>query len=221
MSKTKPELGVKVGYASIDEASPDAVLHLTGGATADGMQQALRTIREDLDFVTSVSCTVTEADVYLSVRATEQYNNRRGYSYFDDDRRGKLIELVQPKCTRKVTVTATAKRPDKYKHTGTLVVFTLSEGDDFAKVTVGDLSQVDGVTRARKAGNSIVFSMATPAANDDEGKITQVVDAVAKQLNAMVVRPIEVKDDNADAALDPANDYVSKAASTPESGNEG
>ena len=123
----------------------------------------------------------------------------------------------RPKCTRKVSVTATAKRPNGYKHTGTLVVFTLSEGDNFSKVKVNELSQVDGVTRARKSGdNKIVFSMAVPAANDDEGKITTVVDAVAKQLAAQVVRPITVNDDNADAALDPANDYTSPATSAPE-----
>ena len=64
------------------------------------------------------------------------------------------------------------------------------------------LEKIDGVIRARKSGDSrIVFSMAAPAANDEDGKITEVVDA-------QVTRPIAVTDDNADAALDPANDYV-------------
>jgi len=208
-SKPKPELGVKVGYASVRTTGSEAVLHLTGGASVTGIQTALRTIREELDFVTKVSSVVTEAEAYLKVTVGEQYNNHSGqYTYFDDDRRGKLLELVDPKCTRKVSVTATAKRPDGYKHTGTLVVFTLSEGDDFTKVKVGELSKVDGVTRARKAGSSIVFSMAEPAANDDEGKITALVDVVAKELRAQVVRPITVDDDNPDAALDPDNDYV-------------
>jgi hypothetical protein len=214
MSEPKTELGVKVGYASINDTSSEAMLHLTGGATVSGIQAAIRTLSEELDFVTSVEADVTESEAYLVVRAEQQeYNRSTGYyTYFAGDRRAKLIELVQPKCTRKVTVTATAKRPDGHKHTGTLVVFTLSEGDSFSKVKVNELSQVAGVTRARKSSdNKIVFSMAVPVANDDEGKISEVVDAVAKQLAAQVVRPIAVNDDNADAALDPANDYVAPA----------
>lgn len=212
---SKPELGVKVGYASINEGSSEATLHLTRGASVGDIQAAMRTIREELDFVTGVEAEVTETDAFLVVRAGEQeYNRNRGYyTYFGGDRREKLVELVQPKCTRKVTVKATVQRPDGYKHTGTLVTVTLSEGDDFAKVKAAEVSQVDGVTRARKSGgNVIVFSMATPAANDDEGKITTVVDAVAKLLAAQVVRPIDVKDDNDNAALDPANDYVAPVA---------
>lgn len=209
MSKSKTELGVKVGYASIGNGTSEATLHLTGDATVDGIQTALKVIREELDFVTEVTSTVCEDAAYLRVRAAEQYSHARGYTYFDDDRRAKLVELVKPECTRKVTAAAAVKRPDGFKHTGTLVTLTLSEGDSFAKVNVRGLEKIDGVVRARKSGDSrIVFSMAAPAANDEDGKITEVVDAVAKKLDAQVTRPIAVTDDNADAALDPANDYV-------------
>ena len=75
---------------------------------------------------------------------------------------------MKPECTRKVTAAAAVKRPDGFKHTGTLVTLTLSEGDSFAKVNVRGLEKID----------------------------------------AQVTRPIAVTDDNADAALDPANDYV-------------
>lgn len=148
----------------------------------------------------------------LTLKAAGRYSD----SYLPDGRREALVSALAPTHTRKVRAAATVVRNKDGKHTGTRVTVTLEAGEPFKGLKVKQYDGQDGILRTRASSDAyaLVFTMSEPAANDDDGKITKVVEALAGKVGAMVVKPITVTDPNPDAALDPANDYVAPASET-------
>jgi hypothetical protein len=151
------------------------------------------------------------ATVVLTLKAAGQYRD----SYLPDGRREVLVEALSPTHTRKVKAAARVVRnKDTGKHTETRVTVTLDAGDPFKGIKARQYDGKGGILRARVSSDarSLVFTMSEPVASDEDGKITEVVETLVGKFSAMLVKPIEVKDDNPDAALNPANDYVAPAS---------
>lgn len=174
-----------------------------------------KAINEGLDFVTGASVRLNGngegVEILVATKSTDSY----GRSYDSTSRREAISGLLKPTCVRKVSATANVVRDATGKHTATKVVVALSVGESFKGLSAKDLSSVTGVNRARVTpdGTQIVFTMTNPVVTDDDGKVTEVVEAVAASIKALLIRPMEaVRDANPDAALDEANDYEAPAA---------
>lgn len=133
-----------------------------------------------------------------------------GYDFTDKDK-AELLELLAPKFTRKVSAAAEIQRNDDSVHIGTRITLKVESGANLAGFNADrELDNKDGVLRVRVIGRdakTLVFLMQHPAANDDESKITAIVEKMAEKLDAMLVRPVTVHEYDEYASLDPAKDF--------------
>lgn len=220
MSESNGTAGVKVTYLDTQDGGYGTVIAYLDGKNllVSELYPAAEAVKSKLDFATSVTPQVTASGAQLKIQVPEI----RYGTYLDDARLARLAKVLRPAYTRKVGASARVVRTETGRHTQTLVTIARESGESLKEIAVRKINNVDGVLRARVTSSTIILSMATPVANDDEGAITSLIEAVTEKIDAMLTRPISVHDDDPDAALDPANDYPStaadQAASTPAAG---
>lgn len=221
MSKSQSVLGTgRVSYVEFDRNYAHRVtVHLnTDGLGVDELFPLADKAAEKLsDHVAEANPNLgrSATTIVLALRGAGTY----GDNYLPEGRREALLKALSPVYTRKVSATARIVRNAAGGHTETRVTVTLSAGDPFKGVNAKQHDGKYGILRARVSPDvhSLVFTMSEPAANDEpaeeggDGAITKVIKVIADKLNALLVQPVTVKDDNPDAALNPANDYVAPA----------
>lgn len=204
-SSMSENIGATVTYLDVTDGNYGCVTaHLdTKDLLVSEVYPVAKAVKARLDFATSVNPRITESGVQLEIALNEI---RYGAS-LDDSRRARLVDVLRPAYTRKVNASAKVVRNETGRHTQTLVTISVESGESFEGIDAERINGVSGVLRARVTSSSITFSMAKPVADDDKGKITDLIEDVTEQVGAMLTRPITVRDSNPDAALDPANDY--------------
>lgn len=217
MTQTQGVFGdTVVRYVEFGDAYyPYVTVHLDGtDLRADSLFPLADTAAEELSEHVAEAKPELRRDgavVVLSLKASGQYRD----NYLPEGRREVLVEALSPTHTRKVKAAARIVRnKDTGKHTETRVTVTLEAGDPFKGIKARQYDGKGGILRARvdSDARSLVFTMSEPVASDEDGKITEVVETLVGKFGAMLVKPIDVKDDNPDAALNPANDYVAPAS---------
>lgn len=206
-----------VRYVEFGEAyHPYVTVHLDGTdlLASDLHPLADKAAEELAEHVTEVNPEVRRdgSVVVLTLKPSGRYSD----NYMPEGRREALTGALAPTHTRKVRAAARVVRNKDGQHTETRVTVTLEAGEALKGVKAKQYDGKDGILRARVSSDvrSLVFTMSAPVASDEDGKITEVVEAFAAKIGAMVVKPITVTDDNPDAALNPANDYVAPTSAT-------
>lgn len=205
--------GVRVDY--VDLHQPYAYL-VSAELSTDNLEVAdlfrfASELEEALPFVNSASPRLSNNGAAIDM-SLEPLDGRSGNS-LNDERRAKLLKVLNPTYTRRVRANARVKRNDDGRHLATVVTISLEAGDPFKGLNVRQYNGKNGVARAQvRSGEarSIIFTMETPLAHDDDGGITKVVKALTDKVGALLVRPVQVEDDDPEAALIAELDFASE-----------
>jgi hypothetical protein len=169
---------------------------------ADALNEAL------VDHASSVEPVVRRDSVTLVVSLKP--GGHYGDNYMPEGRKDAILAILQPTFTRRVVAQAHVVRRDS-RHVETRVTITLQAGEPLKGLKANQYNGHDGVLRARVTSDTrqLVFAMSEPVANDDDGVITAVTEALTGKISALLVKPIAVVDDDPNAGLNPDNDYAS------------
>ncbi len=175
--------------------------YVSGTTTVDELV-AIAELLEKQSGVTAVTPALEGKTAVL--RITPSYD-------FTDKMKAELLELLAPKFTRKVSAAAEIQRNDDGVHIGTRINLKVEAGTNLAGFNADrELDNKDGVLRVRVIGSNratLVFLMEHPVADDDEGKITAIVEKMTGKIGAMLVKPVTVHEYDEYASLDPAKDF--------------
>lgn len=128
--------------------------------------------------------------------------------YVSESLARELMTIVQPRYNERATARAVIKRSEQGRHRATLIHVTVDGKrfqDGLPASIASTVSDLVGVERTRVSDRTVSFSMASPAT--DEATITELTLAVTETLEAHLRRPVDVQDEDPDAALLLENDY--------------